>query len=272
MSSTRRTYRNPKTGAMTQSWQVDVDYQHPDGRRDRIRRISPVQSKRGAEAYERQLREDILMGRYGRRKEVPTFKEWYNGRYWQEWVIGRRNKPSTVEAKRSVFDQHLEPVFGDKRLDEIKVGEIAAFRASLIEKKLTDKSINNILTILSKPLHYAEEVELIAKAPKVGLFKVEAPEIEFWEIEEHARLLAAAEKLGPVVFAAICLAGEAGLRVGEVKALRWREVNPLQAGVMRTAGFRACWAHGEERKFGSAIVEAKTSVTGSVAQGSSEPS
>ena len=232
MSVRNRTYRNRKTGAVTQSWQVDVDYQQPDGLRDRIRRISPVQSKRGAEAYERQLREDILMGRYGRRREVPTFKEWYNGRYWQEWVIGRRNKPSTVEAKRSVFEQHLEPAFGDKSLDEIKVGEIAAFRASLIEKKLSDKSINNILTILSKPLHYAADVEIIAKSPKVGLFKVEAPVIEFWEIEEYARLLAAAEKLESVVFAAICLAGEAGLRVGEVKALRWREDVDMVAGTI----------------------------------------
>jgi len=232
MSIRRKTIRAPKTGAVTERWLVDVDYQQPDSRRDRIRKISPVQTKRGAEAYERQLREDILMGRYGRRREVPTFSEWYNGRYWQEWVIGKRNKPSTVEAKKSVFENHLEAVFGHKRLDEIKVGEIAAFRASLIEKGESDKTINNILTILSKPLHYAADVELIAKAPKMGLFKVEAPEIEFWEFEEYTRLLAAAEKLEPVVFGAICLAGEAGLRVGEVKALRWREDVDMVAGTI----------------------------------------
>jgi selenocysteine lyase/cysteine desulfurase len=52
----------------------------------------------------------------------------------------------------------------------------------------------------------------------------------------------------------------------------WQTVNPLQAGVMRTVEFRACWAHGEERKFGSAIVKAKAAATGSVAQGGSEPS
>jgi carboxyl-terminal processing protease len=51
-----------------------------------------------------------------------------------------------------------------------------------------------------------------------------------------------------------------------------RAVNPLQAGVMRTARFLACWGHGEERKFGSALVEAKAPATSSVAQGGSEPS
>jgi integrase len=232
MSVRRERRKDPDTGRERWFWIVDVDWEAPDGSKTRVRKVSPIQTKRSAEEYERQVREDFLMGRYGRRKEIPTFKEWYNGRYWQEWVIGKRNKPSTVEARSLSSSIISKPVFGHKRLDEIKVGEIAAFRASLIEKKLTDKTINNILTILSKPLHYAADVELIAKAPKVGLFKVEAPEIEFWEFEEYARLLAAAEKLEPVVFAANCLAGEAGLRVGEVKALRWREDVDMVAGTI----------------------------------------
>lgn len=33
--------------------------------------------------------------------------------------------------------------------------------------------------MLSKPLRYAEDVGLIAKAPKVGPFKIEPPEIVF---------------------------------------------------------------------------------------------
>ena len=49
-------------------------------------------------------------------------------------------------------------------------------------------------------------------------------------------------------------------------------VNPLQAGVKRAAGFLACWGHGEERKFGSAIIQAKAAATDSLAQGGSQPS
>jgi len=41
--------------------------------------------------------------------------------------------------------------------------------------------------------------------------------------EEYARLLAAAKAESEEWYAAVCLAGEAGLRVGEIKALRWRE-------------------------------------------------
>jgi integrase len=215
--------RDPRTGAERKFLIVDVVFEHPDGREERVRKVSPVQTRRGAEEYERQVRHDLLMGRYGIGKEVPTFEEWFHGRYWREWVISRKNKPSTVDSKLSAYKKHLGPRFGQMRLDQIGVAQIAGFRASLVEEGLDEKSINNILAILSKPLRYAEDTGLITRAPKVGLFKVEQPEIEFWELDQYARVLAAARREGSIVFAAACLAGEAGLRVGEVKALRWRE-------------------------------------------------
>ena len=167
-------------------------------------------------------------------KEVPTFAEWFKGRFWREWVIGRKNKPSEVEAKDSIFDQHLAPAFGKKPLDEIRPGDINAFVASLVERSrpLSEKRINNVLAVLSKALRYAEEVELVDRAPRIRLFRVERPEITSWSFEEYARVLEAAMGEGPEWYAAACLAGEAGLRVGEVKALRWREDVDLVAGTL----------------------------------------
>ncbi|CAN5637356.1 hypothetical protein BH11MYX1_BH11MYX1_55380 [soil metagenome] len=105
----------------------------------------------------------------------------------------------------------------------ITVSEVAQFRAALVAKKLSEKRINNILAVLSKPLKYAVDCELIAKSPKIGLFKVERPEIVAWDFAQYACLLVAANAEGEVWYTGVCLAGEAGLRVGEVKALRWRE-------------------------------------------------
>lgn len=48
------------------------------------------------------------------------------------------------------------------------------------ERLLGEKRINNILAVLSKPLKYAEDCGVIVKAPKVGIFKVERPEIVAW--------------------------------------------------------------------------------------------
>ena len=190
-------------------------------------RISGTPTRNTREAAEQDERAHIERVRNPQpkkeRKEVPKFGEWFRGRFWREWVVGRKNKPGEADEKMRVFESRLEKRFGERRLDEIGVAEIAAFRASLVEEKLTEKTINNILAVLSKPLHYAADVEAIARAPKVGLLKFERPEFVCWEVEEYTRILAAAREEGPDWYAAVCLAGEAGLRVGEVRALRWRE-------------------------------------------------
>ena len=165
------------------------------------------------------------------KEEVPTFAQWFwgddpssvepNGRFWDEWVIGRKNKHGEAQEKKAIYRLRLKSEFGNKRLDEIGIAEIARFRAKLVKSGLHDKTINNTLAVLSKPLHYAADVGLIKAAPKVGLIKIERPEFVCWEIDEYARILEAA-KLEPEWYAGVCLAGEAGLRVGEIRALRWK--------------------------------------------------
>jgi integrase len=182
------------------------------------------------------------------KKEVPTYEEWFwgsdstatepIGRFWIEWVVARKNKPSEVESKQGIYTCHLRNAFGKLRLNEIDESAIARFRASLLAHKIgenrtmSEKRINNILAVLSKSLRYAHRVRLIDNVPDIGMFKVERPEIEALGFEEYARLLAAAAKdYEPEWYAAVCLAGEAGLRVGEVKALRWEDVD-LIAGTL----------------------------------------
>jgi integrase len=212
---------------------VDIVYTHPNGRRQRVRRSSPVQSRRGAEAYERQVRQELLAGTYGKEEvKIPTFAEWWEERFWSEWVEGRRNKPSEQESKQSSYKCHLGPAFGHMPLDQIDEGRIARFRAGLAKKKLTDKRINNILAPLSKALRYAEQVRVIERAPRVGMLRVERQPIKWWEVEEYARLVEAAKLEGSFWHVAVCLAGEAGLRIGEIRALVWERDLDLIAGTL----------------------------------------
>lgn len=69
---------------------------------------------------------------------------------------------------------------------------ISRFRAKLIGGKKSDKTINNILAVLSKALSHAAQARVIPSAPCVGFLRVERPEIVAWSLEEYARLLAAA--------------------------------------------------------------------------------
>jgi integrase len=100
------------------------------------------------------------------------------------------------------------------------------------KRKLSDKRINNILTVLSKALRYAADVQLIDFAPKVGMLRVERPEFVCWDLVQYRRILDAAREEGDEWYVAACLAGEAGLRVGEIRALRWREDVDLVAATI----------------------------------------
>ena len=157
------------------------------------------------------------------KEEVPTFGDWFNGRFWREWVVAQKNNPTEVRSKQIIYRLYLEPRFKDTPLDKIDVSAIAQLRADLVDAELSEKRSNNILAVLSKPLHYAAECNVIGKVPRMGLYKVERPEIEAWDFDEYVRILNAARAAGEDWYAAVCLAGEAGLRIGEVKALRWRE-------------------------------------------------
>src|ERR1041384_3854896 len=69
------------------------------------------------------------------KEEVPTFGVLFNGRFWREWVVAQKNKPTEIRSKKIIYELHLEPRFKDTPLDKIDVSAIARLRADLVEKK-----------------------------------------------------------------------------------------------------------------------------------------
>jgi integrase len=200
----------------------------------------PFKKKSECDAAEQAALEKI---RNPPKAPVPTFDEWFNGRFWQEWVLGGSrgaNKASEQQSKRSIYRYHLHGFFGSLPLDKIDDALVNVFRARLRAQRekdgtpsLSEKRINNILTVLSKPLNYAHKVKVIASAPHVGISKLERPEAEFYEFEQWADLLLATESVDERV--ATLLAGDHGLRVGEVRALRMKEDVDLKARTITVA-------------------------------------
>ncbi|MDD5308299.1 MAG: site-specific integrase [Deltaproteobacteria bacterium] len=234
----RRERRRSRNGHERSIIMIEFVFRWPDGEKEHVRQVAQASNLRDARAEERAMIRD-REGRawHGRKEVTPTFEEWFNGRFWEEWVIGQMNKPSEQQSKRTVFKCHLKDHFGKLRLSEIAEGShVAQFKANLAKKMnagdLSKKSINNILAVLSKSLRYAEEARVIERAPQVKLYRLERPEIEWWEFEQYPRVLTAAREEGPEWHAAVCLAGEAGLRIGEVRALKWERDIDLVAGMI----------------------------------------
>jgi integrase len=221
MSVRRRQWKDT-SGSTKEAWVVDVVFEHPDGRVEQIRKTSPVPTRRGAEQYERELRQALLDGSYG--KEVaPTLEE------FEEKFIAHaeaaRNKPRTIEEKKSVIKQHLVPLLGTKRLDTITEADIMRLKKRLAERKA--KTTNNVLAVLSSLLRVAvEEYGVLDRMPcRIELLKVPPPPFRFYEVEEYEALLLEAAKLDPRVQLMVLLGGDAGLRCGEMIALEWGDID-----------------------------------------------
>jgi len=210
---------------MREFWMVDIDYQHPDGRRQRIRKVSPVQTRRGAEKYEREVRQALGDDRFGR-EEVPRFEAFK--KEFMETYVAANNKPSERISKTSMLKFHLVPAFGRMRLDEIGTRDIERFKAEKLAAGLKPKSVNNMLTCLGKMLRYAAEIEIIERIPRVKFVRVPPQRYDFLEDDEWERLVDAA-KADREALASVLLGGEAGLCVGEIRALQWGDLD-LVAG------------------------------------------
>ena len=244
--SVRRRNRHGKNGT-TVKWMVDINFQHADGRCERIRKLSPVQTKRGAEQYDRLIRDALLRGsvragvpniELGVAKE-PKVERPFFAAYAKEFVdvyARSHNKPSEVSGKISIFQNHLVPMFGKMRLDEISVRSIEAYKQKKREGKLAAKTINNHLATLSKCLHTAAQWDLLTVVPRIQQLPLPPPTFHFLQYEEADRLIAAADGQ----WRAMCIvAVRAGLRLGELRALRWADVD-LAAGklIVRQAAWR----------------------------------
>jgi integrase len=203
----------------------------PDGSRQDVYGYPTLNTKLEAERAERDAIQhalDVFRNPHSA-KEVPTFAEWHDGRYWREHVV--TNKPGTIDQKQKAYDARIKKAFGHLKLNQIGVTEMNEFRASLIADKLEKKTINNLLAIVSKPLKYAVEAGVLVDCPRVGMLKVERGEVGAWELDEYAAILRAAEVEGDDWYAVACLCGEAGLRIGEARALKWSDID-VKAGTI----------------------------------------
>ncbi len=235
MSVRQQRRRDPTTGKETMFWIADFTVQVPGGERKRFREVPKIQTRRGAETYERQRIAEVLSGREKEEKgreekgqeqakaaakaECTTVAS-FATTFIETYAVPN-NKPSEVQSKRMILDLHLVPALGGMRLDEVGPGEIERYKAEKLRDGLSPKTVNNHLIVLRRMLAVAEEWGLTKHTPRVRWLKVADSEFDFLTYEESRSLLAAAEGDWRTM---ILVAAKVGLRQGELLALRWRDV------------------------------------------------
>jgi integrase len=152
--------------------------------------------------------------------EVPTFGEF--AETFMETYVAGNNKPSECDGKRKILNAYLLPVLENRRLNQVTVLDVETLKASLRSKPLKNKTINNVLTVMKTMFGWAEEMGVVEQSPRIRLLKVAESQVRFLDFEEYEALLSAA-KDEPEWRAAILLGGDAGLRLGELRAVQWSD-------------------------------------------------
>ncbi len=217
---------DPGTGSVREFWMVDVDVEMPDGKRQRVRKTSPVQAKRDAERYELELRRAILDGSYMKEEEVPKVvplvKEFVPV-FIEGHCKAEQLKPSYAASMKHVLNHRIVPRMGDKRLNEVTASDVQKMKGELAS--LSPKTVNNALAALRVMLRKAAEWDVIDDVPcRIKLLKVHKEEMKFYDFDDYERLVEAAGQVDARLQLAILLGGEAGLRMGEMAALEWGRI------------------------------------------------
>jgi hypothetical protein len=88
----------------------------------------------------------------------------YDAIYAKQFLEGYLpdQKPSERRSKQQILDGHLVPAFGHLALDQIRQSDVDGWVAKEL-RRVTRKTINNRLAVLSSLLKYAHENKLIER-------------------------------------------------------------------------------------------------------------
>jgi integrase len=225
MTVRQRKWKN-KDGTASSCWMVDITYDHPNGKVERIRKTAPGTTKREAEAYERQIISSLINGTYSTHKEVPLYKDFYE--LWERDYCNVHMRFATQERSKQTSKAHLLPTYGHLRLDEITAKDVAALQARLLnEGERKPSTVNLMISTFISQINVAVKWGLTDKAPSVMRLKVSPKEVAFFDFDEADRLIKAAED-EPELQAMVILALKTGMRAGELLALRWSDVDLIK--------------------------------------------
>lgn len=214
--------------------EYDIRGTHADGTVYRERRKSHLPTITATERWAQQRETEILaQGPEHARRITPTLSEFWDEYERIHFANGPRGplKASSRASKASHWRVHIEPVLGKTRLSDISRRVLDEFTASLqapiarTGKKRSLKTVNDILTSLNSMFARAEAWERARSIPRAKLFRLDHPEIEFWDFDEWERLREAAAKVSTRHLAMYMLGCRAGLRAGEMQGFAPQDVD-----------------------------------------------
>lgn len=167
----------------------------------------------------------------------------------EEEDLQNNRKISYISTQKNNYERHIKPYFKDTNLNKLSYEHIFEFREHLKTKSkkqnsnatLSPNTVNKIMILLKKIFDTGVRKSLIDKNPVNNLRKlpISKPTISFWSVEEFKefRKLITNDEISYDLF--FTIAFFTGMRMGEILALNWYDVNLITSTihVTKTAYF-----------------------------------
>jgi integrase len=173
-----------------------------------------------------QIRSQLNLGQYefDDKKSMPLFKDFAAG--YLETTSAMNHKPSTQNSIKIALEKHINPFFGDMRINQIERRHVRQFiQDPELNKDLAAATIRNLKAYLSAILSEAVEDELIKANPAVYTGKLikktdPAKRINPLTWDEKNKLEEALRVHYPYYYPFFLTMLRTGLRLGEIIALK----------------------------------------------------
>lgn len=206
-------YRDRRDGR----WRWRVTVHLPDGSRRRISGTPDLDTRIEAERCER----DAI----ARELHRARFPEAHRPRFTMSEVADRwfaeraaTVRSSTIAIYRKGWDRIRKHLHG-RHLASLSRADIDQIRADFALDGYSPATQAAALAVLRMVLRFAETRGLIERAPQVP-YPTVLPRTDWLQVDEYEALIAAAPPPWDLV---LLLGGDSGLRVGEIRGLRWED-------------------------------------------------
>lgn len=252
------TVRKTKRGVEPR-WVIDIVYRRSDGKQGRYRRDAQVQTAAAARAEERRLLAHLaqhgdlnaLTSETSAEAKPPSSLTFGDAvELFRKGKAITKLKPSTNKGYEEILTKRLLTKLKDRPLEAIDFACASALDAELVKEELSASRRRNVLIVVRSVLRAAVDAGKLEAMPKLPALPKKGRKslLTLTRVQVEA-ILAASPKPWQLAFA---LAAFAGLRAGEVRALRWADVD-LGAGLLvirhsRSKGVTSTPKSGHERE------------------------
>ncbi|MGA2466162.1 MAG: site-specific integrase [Thermodesulfobacteriota bacterium] len=160
-----------------------------------------------------------------KKAKEKLIQEWTIKRLWTEYIETKpKTKSFIIDDQR--FRNHMEPVLGNKKLEDLAPLDLDRLRIKLLKEK-APQTVKSILALLKRISNFAKNKRLCKGIDfKIIMPKVSNQKTEFLTDDQVKGLLDAIEKdINPYAGSIMLTALYTGMRKGEILRLEWRDID-----------------------------------------------